>query len=210
MRTKALYHTWEMGCYVSMDIFSLLPDDAPVTSDEMRNDALVKRLRVLLHAFPLFALGQSDTRRDESLRHYDTLTIALKILDIVAERMGMEFEADREYVDFALSSLLEAMDRKAGLVPDKGRHLQIVDRVLAALKNDADARRLWKPIAQNPKRQYLGGTIVKDIANPSAFNAFKAYLFDRSCIYAQNLSALSKQNAIQIPDKNAESNTNID
>lgn len=75
---------------------------------------------------------------------------------------------------------------------------------------DADARRLWKPIAQNPKRQYLGGTIVKDIANPSAFNAFKAYLFDRSCIYAQNLSALSKQNAIQIPDKNAESNTNID
>lgn len=127
-----------------MDIFSLLPDDAPVTSDEMRNDALVKRLRVLLHAFPLFALGQSDTRRDESLRHYDSLTIALKILDIVAERMGMEFEADREYVDFALSSLLEAMDRKAGLVPDKGRHLQIVDRVLAALKNDADARRPFR------------------------------------------------------------------
>ncbi|MBQ9395462.1 MAG: hypothetical protein IJU23_08090 [Proteobacteria bacterium] len=127
-----------------MDLFSQLPDDAPVTSDELRNSSLVKRLRVLLHAYPLFQLSQSDTRRDEAFRHYDTLTIALKIMDIVAERMGMEVEADREYVDFALGPLLDGMDRRAGLVPDVTRHVQIVDRVLAALKNDSDARRPFK------------------------------------------------------------------
>ncbi len=127
-----------------MDVFSLLPDDAPVTSDEMRNAALVKRLRVLLHAYPLFALGQSDARRDENLRHYDSLVIALKIMDIVAERMGMECEADREYIDFSLAGLLDAMDRKAKLMPDKARHVAIIDKVLAALKNDADARRPFR------------------------------------------------------------------
>lgn len=127
-----------------MDLFSILPDDAPITSDEMRNEALVKRLRVLLHAYPLFELSQSDGRRDENLRHYDTVTIALKIMDIIAERMGMEFEADREYIDFSLDALLSSMDRKAGLMPDKNRHLQIVDKVLATLKNDGEARRPFR------------------------------------------------------------------
>ena len=127
-----------------MDLFSQLPDDAPITSDEIRNVALVRRLRVLLHAFPLFQLSQSDSRRDEAFRHYDTLTIALKILDVIAERMGMEIEADREYIDFSLAPLLDSMDRRAGLLPDAQRHVQIVDRVLAALRNDADARRPFK------------------------------------------------------------------
>ena len=127
-----------------MDLFSQLPDDAPVTSDELRNGSLVKRLRVLLHAYPLFQLSQSDSRRDEAFRHYDTLTIALKIMDIVAERMGMEVEADREYIDFSLAQLLDGMDRRAGLLPDVARHVQIVDRVLAAMRNDGDARRPFK------------------------------------------------------------------
>lgn len=127
-----------------MDLFSQLPDDAPVTSDELRNGSLVKRLRVLLHAYPLFQLSQSDSRRDEAYRHYDTLTIALKIMDVVAERMGMEVEADREYVDFSLAPLLDGMDRRAGLLPDVGRHVQIIDRVLAAMRNDGDARRPFK------------------------------------------------------------------
>lgn len=127
-----------------MDLFSKLPDDAPVTSDEIRNSALVRRLRVLLHASPLYQLGQSDTRRDEAFRHYDTLVIALKILDVIAERMGMEIEADREYIDFSLAPLLDAMDRRAGLLPDVERHVQITDKVFAALRNDGDARRPFK------------------------------------------------------------------
>lgn len=127
-----------------MDLFSQLPDDAPVTSDELRNSSLVKRLRVLLHASPLFQLSQSDSRRDESFRHYDTLTIALKIMDIIAERMGMEVEADREYIDFSLAPLLDGMDRRAGLLPDVNRHVQMVDRVLGFLRNDGEARRPFK------------------------------------------------------------------
>ena len=127
-----------------MDLFSNLPVDAPDISDELRNGSLVKRLRVLLHAYPLFQLSQSDSRRDEAFRHYDSLVIALKIMDIIAERMGDTIEADREYIDFSLEQLLDSMDRRAGLFPDAKRHTQIVDRVLAALKNDGDARRPFK------------------------------------------------------------------
>lgn len=132
-----------------MDSLNFSTDAAPITSDIIRNESLVKRLRALLHTFPLFALSQSDSRRDEAFRHYDTLTIALKILDVIAERMGVEFESDpveanRDYIDFSLAPLLDAMDRRAGIVPDETRHLQMIDRVLAALRNDNDARRPFK------------------------------------------------------------------
>lgn len=130
-----------------MDLFSSraqVTEDEPLTSDGLRNASLVRRLRVLLHAFPLFSLSSADNRRDEALRHYDTLSIALKILDIIAERMGMEVEADRELVDFSLQTLLEGMDLRAGLMPDKERHVSITDRVLAALRNDSNARRPFK------------------------------------------------------------------
>jgi len=127
-----------------MDLFSQLPESETITPDEARNSTLVKRLRVLLHAFPLFQLSQADNRRDESLRHYDTLVIALKILDVIAERMGMEVEADREYIDYTLEPLLDGMDVQAGLLPNKGRHIVIVDRILAFLRNDADSRRPFK------------------------------------------------------------------
>ncbi|MFA5625144.1 MAG: hypothetical protein WC966_08845 [Bradymonadales bacterium] len=130
-----------------MDLFSekrRATEEEPLTSEVLRNASLVRRLRVLLHAYPLFALSSADSRRDEALRHYDTLSISLKILDIIAERMGMEVEADRELIDFSLQPLLEAMDLRAGLMPDKERHEAITDRVLAALRNDANARRPFK------------------------------------------------------------------
>jgi len=128
-----------------MDLFRHSPQAPPLTSEGARNNTLVKRLRVLLHAFPLFQLSQSDSRRDDALRHYDTLVVALKILDVVAERMGMEVEADRDYIDFSLVPLLDGMDRQAGLLPDIERHQRITDRVMAALCNDTEARR---PFAQ--------------------------------------------------------------
>ena len=127
-----------------MDLFSQMPEKAAINADETRSSTLVKRLRVLLHAFPLFQLSQADNRRDESLRHYDTLVLALKILDVIAERMGMEVEADREYIDYALEPMLDGMDVQAGLLPNKGRHMMIVDRILAFLRNDADSRRPFK------------------------------------------------------------------
>ena len=115
-----------------MDLFSNLPVDAPDISDELRNGSLVKRLRVLLHAYPLFQLSQSDSRRDEAFRHYDSLVIALKIMDIIAERMGDTIEADREYIDFSLEQLLDSMDRRAGLFPDAKRHFLVGVGLLTA------------------------------------------------------------------------------
>lgn len=178
-----------------MDIFSQLPDNAPVTSDEIRNESLVRRIRVLLHTYPLYGMSQADTRRDERLRHYDTMTIALKIMDIVAERMGTENEADREYIDFALEPLLEAMDAKAGLLKDVRRHLDITDRVLAALRNDGNARRPFKipytdimPGGEICEKQLefrliqdafgLNGNVVLRLTNEAVNLSLKALEFD--------------------------------
>ena len=141
-----------------MDLFQQLPESEPVNADEARSSTLVKRLRVLLHAFPLFQLSQSDGRRDESLRHYDTLVLALKILDVIAERMGMEVEADREYIDYTLEPVLNGMDAKAGLLPNRERHQLIVDRILSFLRNDADAGR---PFKQTYHDVQIDGSIVE-------------------------------------------------
>ncbi len=141
-----------------MDLFSQLPESEPINVEEARNNTLVKRLRALLHAFPLFQLSQSDNRRDESLRHYDTLVIALKILDVIAERMGMEIEADREYIDYTLEPMLDGMDQAAGILPSRERHQQIVDRILSFLRNDGDARR---PFRQSYHDVQEDGSIVE-------------------------------------------------
>ncbi len=127
----------------------LLPEELPFepqlfTADAARDASLVRRLRVLLHTFPLFQMRAADARRDEELRHYDTLALALKVLDVIAERMGMEDEADREIIDFALRPLLEAMDKAARTFPDRRRHEAITDRVLGALRNDQEGRRPFK------------------------------------------------------------------
>lgn len=72
---------------------------------------------------------------------------------------------------------------------------------------DVDARRQWKPISQNPKRQYLGGVIVKDSSSP---NGLKSYLFDKSCVYDLDLVALSRRNLAQNSAENVDENANVD
>lgn len=141
-----------------MDLFQQLPEREPVNAEEARSSTLVKRLRVLLHAFPLFQLSQSDGRREESLRHYDTLVLALKILDVIAERMGMDVEADREYIDYTLEPVLNGMDARAGLLPNRERHQRIVDRILSFLRNDADAGR---PFRQTYHDVQVDGSIIE-------------------------------------------------
>src|SRR5262249_33060243 len=57
---------------------------------------LTRRLRVLLHTSPLDGLRRSDAIRDAEFRHYDSVALALRVLDIVIDRLGLEAEADRE------------------------------------------------------------------------------------------------------------------
>jgi hypothetical protein len=105
---------------------------------------LTRRLRVLLHTSPLAALRRGDVLRDAALRHYDSLALALRILDVVIDRLGLEDEADRELVAREIAPMLAAMDEAAGVEPAADRHREILDRVLAGLRNDGDARRPFR------------------------------------------------------------------
>lgn len=105
---------------------------------------LTRRLRVLLHTLPLDGLRRSDAMRDAELRHYDSLALALRVLDVVIDRLGLEAEADREVITRALRPVLSAMDAAAGVDPSPDRHERMLDKLLGGLRNDGDARRPFR------------------------------------------------------------------
>ncbi len=108
------------------------------------NPALTGKLRVLLHASPLLDIYRSDDLRDPKLRHYAALPLAVKALDLIIDRMGIDRELDREAIQHALTPMLSEMDRAANLQPDPKRHDVMVDRLLADLRNDAQHRRPYR------------------------------------------------------------------
>jgi hypothetical protein len=103
--------------------------------------SLAHRQRVLLHTAALHDLRRAAAYYAEELKHYDTLQIAVALLDLVVDSMGLDHELDREDLGRALAPLLGEMDRAAGVPPDSRRHEAAIDRVLGALRNDADRRR---------------------------------------------------------------------
>lgn len=105
---------------------------------------LTRRLRVLLHTLPLDGLRRSDAIRDAELRHYDSLALALRVLDVVIDRLGLEAESDREAVTRVLRPVLSAMDAAAGVDPSPERHERMLDKLLGGLRNDGDARRPFR------------------------------------------------------------------
>jgi hypothetical protein len=97
-------------------------------------------VRVLLHVKPLLDLRASDSRVAENGRHYDSLVIALRIFDLILESSGFDRGIDQDGIRRAVTPLLVAMDRQAGLAPDADRHVGVVTRVLGSLLNDAAGR----------------------------------------------------------------------
>lgn len=110
---------------------------------EWPND-LTRRLRVLLHTLPLDGIRRGDAVRDVELRHYDGLALALRILDVVIDRLGLEAEADREVVGRILRPTLSAMDAAAGVSVSPERHEKMLDKLLSGMRNDDDARRPFR------------------------------------------------------------------
>jgi len=92
----------------------------------------------------LHDLRRGDSLRDPELRHYDSLALALKLLDTVIDSLGMEDEADRDQVLRVLTPVLRAMDEAAGIEPSSQRHENMTDKILAHLRNDANARRPFR------------------------------------------------------------------
>lgn len=108
------------------------------------NPQLTRKLRVLLHAEPLLAIRRGDAFRDEEFRHYDFIVLALRVFDVVVERMGLEHEIDIEETSRVLWPLVRAMDANAGRQPSTERHASVVERLLAALQNDSGQRRPFR------------------------------------------------------------------
>jgi hypothetical protein len=126
--------------------FPLFPNSP---ADSRWDSSLIRRARVLLHTFPLHTLRIGDSRVDEDRRHYDSLLLALKVMDLIVENAGLETEVDRTTVNRALVPLLTKMDEAAGLAPDGERHRLAIDRVLGGLRNDDDRRRPFSILYQD-------------------------------------------------------------
>lgn len=108
------------------------------------NPQLTRKLRVLLHAEPLLAIRRGNAFRDEEFRHYDFIVLALKVFDVIVERMGLEHEIDLDEMSRVLWPVVRAMDAKAGRQPSLERHASVVERLLAALQNDSGQRRPFR------------------------------------------------------------------
>jgi hypothetical protein len=123
-------------------------DSAGVGFAHWRPD-LTERLRVLLHSKPLFDLKRSEGLRAEELRHYDTLSLSVKICDLIVENMGLDTEIDRGNLPTMLSPLLTSADRAAGVEPSELRHRIVVEQVLGSLSNESERRRPFEVVYQD-------------------------------------------------------------
>ncbi|HEX5050643.1 MAG TPA: hypothetical protein VFZ65_02615 [Planctomycetota bacterium] len=118
-------------------------------------------------------MRRSDSLRDPEFRHYDSLALALLILDTVIDHLGLEQEADRDVLARKLAPVLTSMDAAAGIPPSPERHEQMLDKLLGGLRNDGDARRPFReeyitiePDGTAPKRA-LEFRLLFDAFHPS-------------------------------------------
>lgn len=111
--------------------------------------SLTEKLRVLLHSAPLLDMKKNEARREPGLRHYDALALAVKVLDLIIENMGLDHEANRGTVTHALFPLLAAMDAEVGIPVDRARHEEMVGRVLSSMRNEVDRRRPFRIVYQD-------------------------------------------------------------
>ncbi len=127
--------------------------------------SLTHCMRVLLHTAPLHDLRQGDNLRDPELRHYDSLALAIKILDLIIDHTGLDRELDRGIVQRALTPLLSATSHGSrparsptgrarsttspAIVTDEGVDRPIVDQwrpgdQRAQLEADVEAERVGR------------------------------------------------------------------
>ncbi len=106
-----------------------------MSTNEHWNPTLTRRLRALLHADPLLGMRNGDSRREESLQHYDSLPLVIKAFDFITEHMGLEQAVDRRQLTEALKPLLEKMDDAAAIERSRERHVTMVNRLVNALRN---------------------------------------------------------------------------
>jgi hypothetical protein len=110
----------------------------------MWDPLLTRQLRVLLHTDRLLSLQYRDDHRTAEYQHYSSLSLALKVFDLIIEHTGLGQDIEYEQAVNALLPLLEAMDREANIPPDRERQVRMAERVLATLLNEDEKRQPFK------------------------------------------------------------------
>ncbi len=128
-------------------------------SATMWDPLLTHQLRVLLHTDRLLSLQHRDHHRPDELKHYDSLSLALKVFDLIISHTGLGQDIDHNQAINELLPLLEAMDRAAGVEPERERQRQMAERVLSTLYNQDDGRQPFKL----PYTTFEEGTAVKRV-----------------------------------------------
>ncbi len=105
---------------------------------------LTRQLRVLLHADRLLSLQSRDEHRPPEFQHYASLSLALKLFDLIITHTGLGQDIEHGQAIEELLPLLEAMDRGAGIEPEKARAVLMAERVLATLYNEEERRGPFK------------------------------------------------------------------
>ncbi len=135
-------------------------------------DELTERQRVLLHAHPLFDLRGNDGVQPEDARHYDSMALALRVMELVLEASGLDDAITAGRVREALGPSLVAMDRDAEITVDGARHDRVVERVLGALRNDENSRHPFAleyaafPAVGGAERRVLEFRLLEDAFHP--------------------------------------------
>jgi len=110
----------------------------------MWDPLLTQQLRVLLHTDRLLSLQHRDDHRSPEYQHYSSLSLALKIFDLIIAHTGLGQDIEYHQAVNELLPLLEAMDRAAGVPPDRERQVRMAERVLATLLNEDDSRQPFR------------------------------------------------------------------
>ena len=108
------------------------------TPTQLWSPQLTQRQRVLLHMEPLLHLYQHAGTRDSRHLRYDTLSLVVKLFDAIIDQSGFGAEVTRESVAAAVRPLLKASDDAAGAAPEPALHDDVVNRILAELKNESN------------------------------------------------------------------------
>jgi len=118
--------------------------DVTTSIDNIWDSHLTHQTRVLLYAEPLLRTLRSDENRSEELAHYDSLALALKLLDHIVTHTGLEHEADSDTAIRELLPLIDAMDQAAGIESKIERQMRMAKIVLGALRNDKEGLHSFK------------------------------------------------------------------
>ena len=108
--------------------------------------ALPRRVGTLARLSPLVRFEQNKSTRKLNLEQHDLRTLALMVLDIVVETMGLASGATREDIAAGLDAVIRSAEREA----DRSRILELTDLMLDLLMNEAGRRAAFQEEVRVP------------------------------------------------------------